>query len=308
MLIGVFLVLCLVSPIFGQSLLRDGVLVDTDKQSLFVYTPDKGVAKVRLSDGTVLWKNEKVDQPLGVIENSLIAFADATKTGAQPQLVFLNQETGQTEARSAQPLAMADRVWQQTDASMDQSLKLGWVSDATGFQLTWESISVNVSPIPGGQSHRNRQESSQGSFQYHWSTQSLTTSTSSAAAPAVRPNLVRNPSNLENVGGPVFASNDDLYYMVPKRTGEANVRFPYEWEIFDASNGTKLGFVSADTTWMPFSIQGDLVIQVAQPYIFYDGQDYQVDNLHLRVMNLKTQKEVWRMDIRDTTYRGPLPP
>lgn len=304
----IFSFLCFM-PGFAQVRLVDGVVLHTDNQALFAFTPDKSVIKIDLNTGAIIWQNKSVDQPLGLVEGSLVTLVDGARNAGQMQLVFVNPDTGQALQRAVVGLPLNEAVHRNIDNSVDSAFSMQMEMVDTGLQLWWQSSKQNISPVlmSGNQSRTPQIRSC--SFTYNLSTQALTATNQASPAPTpTAPTLIAKPAQLANVEGRVFASNDGQHWLVPKRVGDSADRYPYEWQIFQASDGQYLGQIANETTLLPFVVRGDLVIFVAQPFLFFNGQSYDEYAMRLRAVNLKTQAEVWTRDIRDTKYRGVLPP
>jgi len=68
-----------------------------------------------------------------------------------------------------------------------------------------------------------------------------------------------------------------------------------------------LGTLRAEASMAPFAVVGTRLIHVAQPSIRLEGEKMVDRPLRIRAVELTTGREVWRREILDTAWRGPVP-
>ncbi len=82
----------------------------------------------------------------------------------------------------------------------------------------------------------------------------------------------------------------------------------YLWSIFSLTTGERLGEVRRLTSVPPFCVFGHILLYQSQPFGRRIEGRWVEEPLKLRAIDLRNGTEVWSRLVRDTAYRGLLPP
>jgi hypothetical protein len=93
-----------------------------------------------------------------------------------------------------------------------------------------------------------------------------------------------------------------------ERTGDETVKEKYTLTIFDRKTQERVGQVKSHTSVVPFFISDSLFVNETQPYIWRNKNELVEEPAKIHGLDLKTGNEVWVRPVRDTSYRGPVPP
>ena len=275
--------------------LLSGVVIDTASSVAFVMNPGGGSDAVDLASGEVRWHSDQAGRPLALIDNKLVAQVEATQAG-QLDVVVLEATSGSllrtatttlpadTVARVDDALGTSFRSWARIDGA---DLAIGWDASrqlikGTGFgplHKTTSAVSLKpdagtVAPIKAVPTPRKSQPELQGS------------------------------AKLAGIAGRHFFSADSRHLLASEPLTD---RWGYRWQLF-TPDGTPLGEVTSLTAYAPFFVAGSVVVYIVQPEMHRVGDKFVVNPLMLRAVDLYTGEEAWIREIRDTTYRGPIPP
>ncbi|HXU30401.1 MAG TPA: hypothetical protein VN851_07485, partial [Thermoanaerobaculia bacterium] len=82
----------------------------------------------------------------------------------------------------------------------------------------------------------------------------------------------------------------------------------YRWSLSLRETGTVLAVIDAPVSFAPFVVVGGKVIYLAQPAMWRENGVTIRQPLRLRALDLATGAEAWQAVVRDSAYRGPVPP
>jgi hypothetical protein len=103
-------------------------------------------------------------------------------------------------------------------------------------------------------------------------------------------------------------SVDGRHAVVSERLTEEDGGNRYRLTFYDRASGTRLGEMRSRLPLLPFVISGSRVIFETRAFARRSGLEMIQEPRSLRAVDLATGTEVWRRPVRETTYRGPLPP
>lgn len=94
---------------------------------------------------------------------------------------------------------------------------------------------------------------------------------------------------------------------VTRRPGGRLFVDDYQWTLFDLVAGHPVVSYPAPSSAAPFAVIGDTVVKAAMPFARREGEKTVRKPLRLEGRSLDGETTWWRA-IRDTRYRGPVPP
>ena len=136
----------------------------------------------------------------------------------------------------------------------------------------------------------------------------LKTGAVSPAAPDQGRSGHLNLEDLQQDSEDRFLSADGLDIMVSKRTGDDADLDKYTLTVLDRKTNARLGEFKSEVSLVPFFVDDAKVIYQSSPYVRRNGKDIVQEPPRIRAVDLKSGKEVWTFELRDTRYRGYFPP
>ncbi len=104
-----------------------------------------------------------------------------------------------------------------------------------------------------------------------------------------------------------FASADGRHALITTRV-TAGLGPEYKWEFFSLETGEAAGNILDSFSLGQFFLEDHLVILVTPPYARLENGRMVEYPRRLRAIRLNTSQLLWDHPIRDTQYRGPMPP
>lgn len=100
-------------------------------------------------------------------------------------------------------------------------------------------------------------------------------------------------------------SADGRHLLASRRASDGRT---WEWAVYSLESGAKVAAPRHDTPGARFFVAGSRLVHETQVTGRMVGGQLVVEPGKLRAVDLETGSEVWSRAIRDTEYRGPLPP
>lgn len=289
--------------------LRDGVVIDTARSVAYVMHPQGGIQALDLRRGTALWHSAAGERPLALAGNLLVAQARPGDNG-ELRIVALGVRGGLLSSKA--DIQMPEGVRAEVAETLQQSFHVTAMPSQDGMLIAWET--EEFSGLPTRREHQLGQvleasaESRQGSPR---GTAVFDPQAGSVAVAAMTAGQIARPAVAMSLSAPGAAesrfSSADGQYVLASRLVDDAAALPYHWTISDAKTGKVLGTLRAEASMAPFAVAGTRLIHVAQPSIRLDGEKVVDRPLRIRAVDLATGREVWRREIRDTAWRGPVP-
>jgi len=104
-----------------------------------------------------------------------------------------------------------------------------------------------------------------------------------------------------------FLSADDQAVAIVERVAPGEWE-EYSWSVFSLESGGRLGQLSESQSYAWSVVDGSTLIYVAQPYSRRIAEERVDEPKKLRAVRLDGGRTLWERPLRDTSYRGPLPP
>jgi len=287
-------------------LLREGVVVSADREVLFTQRAAGGVAAIDSATGAVRWSSKLAAEPVAVRGELLVARVESDD---QLVLVLLEAASGRQRAKLEAPLPAGVRGL--IDDRLGERFSLRALPGGSELRLVWHFVSEQVAaavamdgvPIGGSRDQR------QGAFLVDLVQQTV----SPAGAPETRLPVasfdeLTAEQALPGLDGRQFSSADGRSVLLSRveATGDED---RYLWQIHARDDGDRLGSLMAPVSVAPFFVSGSRLVFESGLAIRHLGEGrLEVDALALLGVDVPSGVEQWRLEIRDTAYRGPFPP
>ncbi len=286
--------------------LRPGVVVDPELTVVYTSHPDGGIEALDLASGQPLWSTRQAAIPLLLHGELLIARAEPAPADDALRITVLdtNRQTVLFSSRLELPTGVR--------AAVDDSLGHSFVARATVVQgdviVFWTDSRRTVSALPEAAPAEGARETS-GAAQLDLEAELLRPLTASDL-PTLAPSSPDLPTGqrLAGLAGVQFLAADGHHVAISRRVADDRVVEKYEWTVYSYPLGRTLGKAPARASHTPFGVVGTSLLHESRPAIQRLDGRLVVEPLGLRMIDLARGVAIWRRPIRDTTYRGPLPP
>lgn len=330
----------------GSEMLVPGIIADDD--ALFMMNDRGGIDALSAATGNILWSSNAAAKPLAIQNNLLVCQKNATKAGVlevvllqkssgqeQSQLsisipsqvwAVVDDQLGRTfVARGGQREGQVFLAWNH------RFQKIGGMARAEGPpppQITNAAHRLNLStnayeaaePSVLDVSLPALPATMQQMFNQGQLVDPYFTGTTFAALASSRPNgqliLLRwNAENGQRLPNVILTSTptilhlpsvDQKHLLVTQRTAPGTWN-EYTWRIYSLDSGEWLGNVQHHVSNSKFIIRGTLLLHDVNAYGRRQDNQWVETPRHIRAV-LLNGNEVWSRPIRDTTYRGQVPP
>ncbi len=289
--------------------LRDGVVVDTARSVAYVMHPEGGIQALDLRRGNALWHSAAGERPLALAGNLLVAQAHPGDKG-ELRIVALGVRGGLLSSKA--DIQMPEGIRAEVAETLQRSFHVTAMPSPSGVLIAWETEEFSGLPTKRehqlgqmlGASAESRQGSPRGTALFDPQAGSLSAA-AAAAGQIVRPAVAMSLS-APGAAESRFTSADGRFVLASRLVDDA-AALPYQWTISNAKTGAVLGTLRAEASMAPFAVAGTRLIHVAQPSIRIEGEKMVERPLRIRAVDLATGREVWRREILDTAWRGPVP-
>lgn len=308
----------LLSPLAQADAIRldSGVLIDTATHTAYITDPSGYLQAIALDNGAVRWVAGERGLPLDLTQGQLVALGTVQQFGLG-MLLLLDPSTGAISDRvafdlpewvSAEIVAKPSRRF-----SMDSSLT------ADGMRLFWQyytkplrgallSEGEGTGREPEPADHRQMEgaldlhlDGSQGAY-------TLTVRDAQVRPPQRVPNLSAE-QRLPGLDGRQFRAANDTHVLLSSTLEHERYGVIHQWELHDRAGARRIGSLQSHYALAPFMVLDDVLIYRAQPLILeHASGDIEENGTQLRAYDLKRGAELWRVDVMDLEYRGPMPP
>jgi hypothetical protein len=117
-------------------------------------------------------------------------------------------------------------------------------------------------------------------------------------------------SDVELFSGPhilELPSVDGSHLLISERIAPGDFE-EYEWSIFSLATGERIGQVRHHQSHAPFYVLGQTVLYEARPFGRLVADEWQDEPRKLHAVLFGSGATVWEMPLRDTSYKGQVPP
>lgn len=301
----------------AAAVLHDGVVVDFDKGTAYVASPEGGIDAVQLSTGNVIWKTREAAKPLLIKNGALLAQG---RPGANGELSLVTLDTRQGAATARAEVALegvranlrngpSQTFRAEAFLAADKSVVVTWVADEQPLKGALPAPEEGLAPekraaLSAGSPRRGavQVDMAKGNAvpMAFEKAQSLQGPALALRAEAIR---VRGLGTTTRE----MPSLDGQHVLKSERNPEGGLWTPYRWTVTDKA-GRVIGTANAPVSLTPFLVSGSRILYMAQPSVRKEGDKIVEQPLRLIAMDLSSGTEVWNSMVADSNYRGPFPP
>jgi hypothetical protein len=299
--------------------LRDGLVVHPTAAEAYVMTPEGGVAAIDLGSGDVLWTSEAAAKPLAVAGDRLVAQVEPTTAAAVHRLelaVLRLRDRGAPGPGGAVELPGSVRV--SVGETLTGTFRVSAEPADGTVLLTWSFVPSPRRGMPPPEDERSEAESfepqapeaSAGALRMDLGTGRLAPAAASfdgayEAATTSRAWTIEASEIQADPGLPRYESADGRHVLVSEMVADDRDWEKYRWSLFERATGRKLGEVRSFVSFAPFVVRDSVLVFETTPYV-RAGRDE--EPAKLRGVDPQTGEELWSVPVRETVWRGPVPP
>lgn len=322
-LFAVALMVTALPSIAESFIVRDGVVVEPARGVVYLMESENVTAR-SLDNGDEIWSQPLTAQPLGLNGNTqqLVVLAESPRPETV-RVLFLNIADGQREAEILGQLpkgidAFIDqrpgRTFQASSTTVNGEVFLFWSYSGRPLRGAARDLTVRAPRLDGEEAAApapgKNETVRQGAFRLNPVALTATpvTDLESIQAPRFVPDLQPNET-LANIPGRQFRSADDRYVLASEKVADARTWDRYRWTIYERGSNVRLGEVREWRSTAPFFVVGSTLVSESAPFMRrLPSGETEENYLALRAVSLVNGREIWRVELRDTTYRGVFPP
>ena len=319
--------------------LTDGVIVDPQRGEAYVMSPDGGIVSIGLDRGQEVWRSNKAAKPLLLSDDFLLGQVETAGPGHVLRIASLRtREQGALASESSVSLPPG------VDPLIEQRASRAFVVTAQPLDgdaaVSWEYVERTLTGLPPGQAEVLPGEQSPqftahaipGAFESAARDLGIVhrgavrvSPRDGAVTPMMEPHAAPVPgavasavfapstdvireTHVANIPEPQFASADGRHILNSKRVADDPEWSRYLWRVFEAATQKEIGEFFYHSAFAPFTVAGDRIIVMSQPYQLRISNELVDQPLQIRSIDLKTGALIWQRPVRDTAEIGPPPP
>ncbi len=308
-LIGILTSCLLAGTLFAQTRetadagqLRPGVVFDVDSALVVLMQPDGRSEAVQIADGKTVWVSDAAGKPLIIVQDRV--FAQSEAENGILSLTILDLTSGAPVGRVQAKLP--EGVVALIDDQIDSRFEIEARATVDGILLQWTQT---VQPIAAVERLQKKAVTTQGIVRIDQGGETIEPLEGDQLLALFQdppPNLIDN----ERIKGEgvQFRSAAGNAILMTEQIADNRTWEKYRWSIFDPTDGALIGTFDDFQRYSRFAVFGRVLLQEVAPNVRISGQDAISNPLSVRGIDLAGGTEIWSRQIRDTTYRGPLPP
>lgn len=276
-----------------------GAIADRDRGQVYLMRPGGGIEAVLLS-GEIAWTTNVASKPLQLLGSTLLAQTESLAPDGSLAVERLSPTSG-AQVGSTVNVSLPAGVWGSIDDGPGQSLATEASIVSGAAVVRWQAIERPVGALFGPPA----------SVQSGVSMLNPTTgavAATAAAFPQAPPTAVPEGQGIDGVPGEQFYSADGRHVLVSERIADDSVWEKYRWSIHSLDSGERLNDVFHHLSRVAFVVIGSTFVYESPAFLRRLGEDWIDAPLELRAIDLSTGSEIWTRPLRDTLYRGPMPP
>ena len=293
--------------------MRPGVVVDPARSLLYAMGAD-GVAAYDTGSnaaGKALWQSEAAERPIGLFGPYLIALTEPAGFGTA-EIVMLDIRSGEVASEISATLPEGTGGWVVDRPHQTFQADTTVITTGVGGELllSWvfSGRPLRGMPVAAGEESQERQQLG-GAFRLDPATGTAQAIDATAAprSEARRFDLSAE-ERLSGVEGRQFRSGNDQHVLASEKADNDpwNV---YRWTVLNRGEGNVVGQVDRPVSTARFFVDGETLIHESSPFRRKTASgEFETQGLRLVAVDLDNGRELWSLNLRDTVFRGVLPP
>lgn len=302
----------------GRFQLGTGVVVDPSLSRIYFMDVDGGIKAIDVKTGAAVWTSKDAAKPIGFSGGKLIGQVESGNTANALEIAALDPITGQTSISASASLPP------QVAPSIVPNLKGSFSATASGLPngdtiISWRYAKGTARALPPGtkptlqSSHGapppsavQEQNLTQGAFRLSAAT-GVMQSIDASNQPASQTSVVSS----EPTGAAQnrkFLSLDGRNYIVSTRIASGADAGDYTLSIYDGQTAARLGQIKSPVAAVPFFVTAFKIVYELGPSVQRTADGLTEQPRSIKCVDLTTGHAVWSAAVRDSNYRGSVPP
>jgi hypothetical protein len=286
-----------------------GVIVDPGRGVVYLMNREHGIDATEVASGKLIWRSTVAAEPILLFDARLAAQAETSAGTRTLQIRVLNiAANGEPVMSAAVPLPAP------VFASIDDGLSTSFTADARmasgALEISWHFVQRAASGFGRPGSPLTGEVDGAARIDLKTAQVQVLPAHNAPTQPSARLSGIATADiQLEPGFNFAIASADGRTILANKPAGiDATGWTDYLWAIYSLQTHERLAEVRMPTSAAPFFVLSSMLVYVSRPYgRRIDGKWIQ-EPIELRAVDLNNGREAWKMPIRETAYRGPLPP
>ena len=288
-------------------LMRDGVVVDLSKDTIYITNPEVQIEALDLESGKAKWKISLSAKPLGIINERLVIQVAPKGKGNTLTLAEYRTNDGKELSRTKLDLPKGA-------SSFVRNYGKG-ILNISPYRIENETIlswAYNGGIIQGDYDEKRdeTQEIFEGAIKVGTEPGQYDEVNIKELPKDYKLNSILASKNqkINSKIGQQFISIDKRHILISwKETDDTNF-YSYRWEIYDASSKELIGKQESHVSYTPFFVKNGILYREVGPYLISEKEVIKEIQLQILAFDLRSGKVSWRKEILDSIYRGPAPP
>ena len=308
--------------------LAPGLIVDTERGTVYLANPGGGISAVALSSGTDLWESPGAAKPLAVAGDLLVGQVEVEQPGNQLRIAALRTDAEGAVARESvvpmpegvEPVVgqMGDRTFEASAQPVDGDVELTWEFVETprrGLNMDLvevlpgeEEDAAELEGVPGAVPGAEPAEVvRRGRLRFSPQDGRVEPMAEPAGSEGF-PGSAELPPGDDADGDAQFLSGDGRHVLRSKRLEDDGGWNAYAWTIFDRESGDELGSLRMQASYSPFVVADGLLVYESQPHADVVDGEMREAPLEVRAIRIEDGERVWTRAVRDPVDTTPPPP
>lgn len=285
--------------------LREGIVVDSTRNVAYAMSVDGGITAVDLQTGEVRWKTKTAAKPIAVVDATLIAQVEPRALDTNVLDIAILDVTKKGKRLGGDREALADDVQVSTGQTFDGTFSVMALPSGGNTILQWKFTPSRVER----EKLEQKVAPDSGALKMNLKTGAMTMAPEfgfEAPEPESRNWLLgveRDEKSKRRRTS--YVSADGRHVLQSERIPAGDDGARYRWTIVERDTQKQVGQIRSEISFSPFVVRGSVITFETTPYQ-HAGQP--VQPAKLRGVSLDDGKEVWSVPVRETVWRGSVPP
>jgi len=282
---------------------RDGVVLDTKRNEIYISNAEAFVEGLDLTSGEKKWTSKLSGRPL-FIKNDIL-FVQVNKKRPSPELEIIGLNLNRQGAIESTILEkMPKGVMVRFMDSPEGSFHLIPRSIDSEIILEW----IYRYPISGDYLSDEKPQVERGFLLFNGDSFDDIKSSDMPKNYNYNPIIPAKGSRVQNEKGQQFLSKDKTSILVSSFSSKPGIERNYNWRIYDRRTKKTKGMLKSNVSYAPFIVRKSIVIFEKPAYVLFEKEKTTNYPLQLVWYDFNRKKILNSVYILDDTYRGPTPP
>lgn len=288
-------------------LMRDGVVVDLSKDTIYITNPEVQIEALDLKSGEAKWKISLSAKPLGIINERLVIQVAPKGKGNTLTLAECQTNDGKELSRTTLDLPKGASSFVRNYGKGILNIRPYRIENET--ILSW-AYNGGITQGDYDEKRDESQEIIEGAIKVGTGPGQYDDVNIKELPKDYKLNSILVPKNqkIDTKIGQQFISKDKRHILVSwKETDDTDFN-SYRWEIYDASSKKLIGKQESHVSYTPFFVKNGILYREVGPYFIPEQEGMKKVPLQILAVDFRSGKIIWSKEILDSVYRGPAPP